>query len=106
MIPRATCSSCAQQFVDGTTARRGCGAAARGHVPGDNPVSGRHRGYDEVFTGIGERMQPLDRWAIDVGEVMGNDDMVVPVVDVIAVRGEHRVACRGSHLFRLTGCGS
>ncbi len=71
------------------------------HVPGDNPVSGQYRGYDEVFRSIGERMQPLDRWEIDVGEVMGNGDMVVAVVDLVAVRGAHHVACRGSHVFRF-----
>lgn len=71
------------------------------HVPGANPVSGRYQGYNEVFTKIGERMQPLDFWTIEVDEVMGNDDMVVAVVDVVAVRDAHRVECHGAHVFRF-----
>lgn len=73
------------------------------HVPGGgaNPVAGRYQGYDEVFTTMGERMQPLDRWTIDVREVMGNGDRVVAVVDLDAARGDHRVSCRAAHLFRF-----
>jgi ketosteroid isomerase-like protein len=72
------------------------------HVPGDNPVAGRYVGYDQVFSTIGRRMQPLDEWTIEVREVMGNDDMVCAIVDLVAARGDHRVVCQGSHLFRFT----
>jgi ketosteroid isomerase-like protein len=75
------------------------------HVPGDNPVSGRYRGYDQVFRMIGELMQPLDRWELNVRDVMGNDDMVVAVVELVAVRGGHRVECRGAHVFRFASDG-
>src|SRR5262245_21536286 len=65
------------------------------HVPGgdSNPVAGRYQGYDEVFRLVGQRMQPLDRWTIDVRSVMGNDDMVVALVHLDAARGDHQVAC-------------
>ena len=36
------------------------------HVPGDNPVAGRFVGYEEVFSTIGRRMQPLDESSIEV----------------------------------------
>ncbi len=71
------------------------------HVPGASHVSGRYEGYDEVFQTLGERMQPLDAWTIDVGEVMGNEDMVVAIVDLVAMRGAHRVESRGAHVFRF-----
>ena len=75
------------------------------HVPGDNPVAGRYAGYHDVFTTIGARMQPLDAWAIEVRQVMGNDDMVVAVVDLEAARGTHRVQCAGAHAFRFAPSG-
>lgn len=75
------------------------------HVPGNNPVSGRYQGYDQVFTTIGERMQPLDVWTIEVDQIMGNDDMVVAVVHVTAARGARRVSCRGAHIFRFSSDG-
>jgi hypothetical protein len=71
------------------------------HVPGANQISGRYQGYSEVFTEIGERMQPLDVWTIEVDEVMGNADMIVAVVTVTAARGAHHVACKGAHVFRF-----
>ena len=71
------------------------------HVPGANQISGRYQGYDEVFTEIGERMQPLDIWTIEVDDVMGNADLVVALVRVTAARGVHHVACRGAHVFRF-----
>jgi ketosteroid isomerase-like protein len=71
------------------------------HVPGASPVSGRYEGYDEVFATIGARMQPLDVWTVEVREVMGNDDMIVAIVDLVAVRGPHRVESRGGHAFRF-----
>ena len=73
------------------------------HVPGApaNPVAGRYAGYDDVFSTIGERMQPLDVWAIDVREVMGNDDLVMSIVELEAARDECRVSCRGGHVFRF-----
>lgn len=75
------------------------------HVPGTNRVSGRYEGYAEVFGLIGERMQPLDLWTVDVRAVMGNDDTVVAIVDLVASRGEHRVSCVGAHVFRFAGDG-
>ena len=71
------------------------------HVPGASAVSGRYEGYDEVFRVIGERMQPLDIWTIDVRHVMGNEAFVVAVVDLVAARGAHRVESPGAHTFRF-----
>lgn len=66
-------------------------------VPGASAVSGRYEGYDEVFRVIGERMQPLDIWMIDVRHVMGNDAFVVAVVDLVALyrRSAGRASSRG-----------
>ncbi len=71
------------------------------HVPGANPVSGRYQGYREVFVEIGERMQPLDVWTIEVRGLMGNQDLVMAIVDVTAARGARRLQCRGGHVFRF-----
>ena len=71
------------------------------HVPGDSPVARDYRGKHDVFEVMGERMQPLDEWTIDVLDVMGNRDLVVGVVHLVARRGEHRVDCHGAHTFRF-----
>jgi ketosteroid isomerase-like protein len=75
------------------------------HVPGNNPVSRDYRGKHEVFEVMGERMQPLDEWEIDVLDVMGNRDLVVGIVHLRARRGEHTVNCHGAHTFRFDGEG-
>jgi ketosteroid isomerase-like protein len=71
------------------------------HVPGENPVAGRYEGHAAVFGEIGQRMQPLDDWTIEVRAVMGNADLVVAMVDLVAARGPHRVACTAAHAFRF-----
>lgn len=71
------------------------------HVPGANRVSGDYRGFAAVFGEIGAAMQPLDRWELDVREVMGNGNLVVGTVDIRAERYGRRVETRGGHVFRL-----
>jgi ketosteroid isomerase-like protein len=71
------------------------------HVPGENRISGPYRGFDEVFRSMPASMGPLDRWEIDLIDLMGNDDLVVARV---AVRGERlgrTVDTVGAHVFRL-----
>jgi ketosteroid isomerase-like protein len=75
------------------------------HVPGENPVSGRYQGFQEVFNEIGRRMQPLDVWTVDVTQVMANEDLVVGVVEVAARRGSHHIVSRGAHVFRFSDRG-
>jgi ketosteroid isomerase-like protein len=71
------------------------------HVPGDNPVAGRYEGHVEVFETMGERMQPLETWTIDVETMMANDDLVMAELHVVGARGAQRVDCRGGHVFRF-----
>lgn len=75
------------------------------HVPGDNPVSGTYQGHDAVFTQIGEKMQPLDLWQVDVVDVMANLETVVATARVVAARGDTRVNTTGAHVFRFGGDG-
>jgi limonene-1,2-epoxide hydrolase len=71
------------------------------HVPGDNPVAGEYRGYDEVFGAIGARMRPLDEWDIELVDLAANLDLVVSRVHLVGRRGPHAVDCPGGHVFRL-----
>ena len=71
------------------------------HVPGANRVSRDYRGLDDVFSRMGAAMQPLDRWEIDVVDVMANRDLVMATVDVRAERFGRSVTTRGGHVFRL-----
>jgi ketosteroid isomerase-like protein len=71
------------------------------HVPGDNPVSGEYRGHRAVFAELGDRMQPLAEWDVQVVDVMANADLVVATVRVVAARGTQRVETNGAHVFRF-----
>jgi ketosteroid isomerase-like protein len=71
------------------------------HVPGANRVSGEYRGLAEVFGGIGAAMEPLDRWEVDVVDVMANREYVMATVELRAERLGRSVESRGGHLFRL-----
>jgi ketosteroid isomerase-like protein len=71
------------------------------HVPGANRISGAYRGADEVFGAMPTAMQPLDRWEVDVVDVMGNADLVVATVRVLGTRYGRTVETDGAHVFRL-----
>jgi ketosteroid isomerase-like protein len=71
------------------------------HVPGANRVSGDYAGTDAVFRSIGEAMAPLDRWEIDVVDVMANRDLVVATIVVRGGRYGRSVDTRGAHVFRF-----
>jgi ketosteroid isomerase-like protein len=71
------------------------------HVPGSNRVSGEYRGADAVFRAMPAAMQPLDRWEIDVVDVMGNADLVVATVRVRGTRYGRKLETDGAHVFRL-----
>jgi ketosteroid isomerase-like protein len=75
------------------------------HVPGDNPVAGPYRGAATIATEMPRRMAPLDRWDIDVREVMGNDDLVVATVHVSGRRRGIAIETDGAHVFRLNDAG-
>ena len=71
------------------------------HVPGANRVSGDYRGKAAVFRELGERMQPLERWELDLVDVMANRDMVVATVRLSAARHGRVLSTSGAHVFRL-----
>jgi hypothetical protein len=48
-------------------------------------------------------MQPLDRWELDVIDVMGNADLVVATVMVRGERYGRSIDTTGAHVFRLDG---
>jgi len=75
------------------------------HVPGANRVSRDYRGLDDVFSVIGAEMQPLDRWEIDVMDVMANRDLIMATVELRAERLGRTVTTRGGHVFRLDADG-
>jgi uncharacterized protein len=71
------------------------------HVPGANRVSGEYRGAEAVFASMPASMQPLDRWEIDVREVMGNADLIVATVTIRGSRYGREIETPGAHVFRL-----
>lgn len=71
------------------------------HVPGSNHVSGPYRGIAAITGTMVERMRPLDEWAIEVRDVMANEDMVVATVGLTASRKGVRIATDGAHVFRM-----
>jgi ketosteroid isomerase-like protein len=71
------------------------------HVPGANRVSGEYRGAEDVFRAMPEAMQPLERWEIDVVDVMGNADLVVATVAIRGTRYGLSIESGGAHVFRL-----
>jgi ketosteroid isomerase-like protein len=71
------------------------------HVPGANRVSGEYRGAEAVFRLMPESMQPLERWEIDVVDVMGNADLVVATVTIRGSRYGRSIESDGAHVFRL-----
>lgn len=71
------------------------------HVPGDNRVSGEYRGAKAVFATMPASMQPLDRWEIDLCDVMGNGPFVVATVEIRGSRYGRSLETRGAHMFRL-----
>ena len=75
------------------------------HVPGDNRVSGAYVGEDAVFREMSAKMRPLDRWDIEVVEVMGNVDLVVASVRVRGERYGRSVDTTGAHVFRFDDAG-
>ena len=71
------------------------------HVPGDNHVSGRYAGVDEVFEHMPAKMQPLDEWDVELVDLFGNVDLVMATVNIRGRRGDVAVDCTGGHVFRL-----
>ncbi len=75
------------------------------HVPGDNPVSGPYGGVRAISETMIERMQPLDRWEIELRDVMGNDDLVVATIDLRGLRRGVSIETTGAHVFRFDAQG-
>ena len=75
------------------------------HVPGNNPVSGSYRGPEAIRTEMAARMAPLDEWTLDVLDVMGNDDLVVGIVQLRGRRHGRRIDTREGHVFRFDAQG-
>jgi uncharacterized protein len=71
------------------------------HVPGANRISGTYRGAEAVFREMPAAMLPLDRWTLDVVEVMANADLVVATVQVSGGRYGRSIQTTGAHVFRL-----
>jgi hypothetical protein len=75
------------------------------HVPGSNRVSGDYVGVEAVFRTMSDRMAPLDRWELDVVDVMGNADVVVATIRLRGARYGRTVETNGAHVFRLDDAG-
>ena len=75
------------------------------HVPGNNPVSGPYRGPEAIRTKMAARMALLDEWTIDVLDVMGNEDLVIGVVQIRGRRRGRTIDTRGGHVFRFDAQG-
>jgi ketosteroid isomerase-like protein len=58
------------------------------HYPGRNPLSGDHRGKDQVLAMLGRAMQMTDgTFRPDVHDILASDDHVAALVTVHATRG-------------------
>jgi hypothetical protein len=75
------------------------------HVPGENRVSGAYAGEDAVFRQMSAKMQPVERWDIEVVDVMGNLDLVVSTVRLRGARYGRSVETTGAHVFRFDDAG-
>lgn len=71
------------------------------HVPGANRVSGTYHGTAAVFEAMPASMQPLDRWEIELVDVMANADLVVATVRLRGERYGRTIDTTGAHVFRL-----
>ena len=70
-------------------------------MPGENRISGPYRGFEDVFHSMPASMGPLDRWEIELIDLMGNADLVVARVEVRGERLGRTVDTIGGHVFRL-----
>lgn len=75
------------------------------HVPGANPVSGPYVGIDAITGTMPGRMGPLDRWEIELLDVMGNEDLVVATIRVSGLRRGVSIETPGAHVFRFDQSG-
>jgi ketosteroid isomerase-like protein len=72
------------------------------HVPGHSPLSGVYKGHQEVV-GFFQRTLALcgGIFAIDVHNVLADEDVVVALVTVKAERNGHSAAFSEVHVWRL-----
>lgn len=71
------------------------------HVPGENRISGPYTDFDQVFRSMPASMGPLDRWELEVVDLMGNADLVVARVEIRGERLGRTIDTTGAHVFRL-----
>jgi ketosteroid isomerase-like protein len=72
------------------------------HVPGDSPISGDYKGYDEVMGFFGRIMQETNgTLRNDVHDMLANDEHAVVLVDTSAQRGDKTLKARAAHVMHI-----
>ena len=71
------------------------------HVPGDNPMSGTHRGQQEVFGMFGRLRELNDTFSQELHDVLANDDHVVALVEQTMERGGNSLTQHVVHVAHM-----
>lgn len=72
------------------------------HVPGHGPLSGDYTGHDQIDAFFQRTMQLSDgTFRIEVHNVLGEDDLVVALVTVLAKRNGSSASFPDVHVWRM-----
>ncbi|WP_308465742.1 nuclear transport factor 2 family protein [Rathayibacter soli] len=72
--------------------------AALWHLPGNSPISGDHRGWQEIRDDFLAKLGPLS------GGTFRAELLDVAIGDTYVVAVQHATASRGERLLDITGC--
>jgi uncharacterized protein len=73
------------------------------HVPGNNPLSGDYKGFDQVMEFFGKLMQETGgTFKLDVHDILANDEHTVALVEATAERNGKRLSQKVAHVFHQT----
>ena len=72
------------------------------HVPGDTPISGDYKGFDEVMGFFGRVIQETNgTLRNDVHDLLANDEHAVALIEVSAQRGDKTLKARSAHVMHI-----
>lgn len=72
------------------------------HVPGDSPIAGDYKGWDEVLGFFGKLVQETGgTFRLDVHDVLANDEHGVGLVEASGERSGKQLTQKATHVFHL-----
>lgn len=72
------------------------------HVPGQNPISGDHRGKDAVFSLFAKQMELTEgTLRLEIHDLLANDEHGVALATISATRGGKTLEDRQAHVFHV-----